>query len=46
MDNSKSISRKTCWNKGKLVGQKRPLKLEEKYGQSRYDQSWQITCEN
>ena len=29
MHNSKSTSRKTCWNKGKLVGQKLPLKLEE-----------------
>jgi integrase len=29
MYNSKSTSRKTCWNKGKLVGQKLPLKLEE-----------------
>jgi len=29
MNNSKSTSRKTCWNKGKLVGQKLPLKLEE-----------------
>jgi hypothetical protein len=27
--NSKSTSRKTCWHKGKLVGQKFPLKLEE-----------------
>ncbi len=29
MYNSISTSRKTCWNKGKLVGQKLPLKLEE-----------------
>jgi integrase len=29
MNNSKSTSRKTFWNKGKLVGQKLPLKLEE-----------------
>ena len=29
MYNSESTSRKTCWNKGKLVGQKLPLKLEE-----------------
>jgi len=29
MYSSKSNSRKTCWNKGKLVGQKLPLKLEE-----------------
>jgi len=29
MYNSKSTSRKTCWNKDKLVGQKLPLKLEE-----------------
>ena len=29
MDNSKSTSQKACWNKGKLVGQKLPLKLEE-----------------
>lgn len=29
MYNSKSTSCKTCWNKGKLVGQKLPLKLEE-----------------
>ena len=29
MYNSKSTSQNTCWNKGKLVGQKLPLKLEE-----------------
>ena len=29
MYNSETTSRKTCWNKGKLVGQKLPLKLEE-----------------
>ncbi len=29
MYNSESTSRKTCWNKGKLVGQKLSLKLEE-----------------
>jgi len=29
MYDNKSTSQKICWNKGKLVGQKRPLKLEE-----------------